>query len=358
MSVPSVPALGQQSPWSRAVAAFVAKLVGDNCTPATIETYSTFLDGGRARRFREAHEITSPAQLDVELLEAMKQEFRADGLRPATVADYVRMWITFARWFGVDVRVRGPRQPHVTPATFNESAQQELMAACRSERDRVMVQLMLATGLRRSEVANLEVDDVERRPTDWLIRVRQGKGRKDRAVPLAPAVGEQLASYIARTRPSDTKCRALFLTLARTDGGDYGGLTSNGIYQIWRRLSQATGIRAHPHKARHTAATRWAQTGISPWAIQHALGHTTPAMTARYVDASAVSLSQAFAEARGASGQDAGGDEELSLIGQILALVADRYGHGAAQELLETAGGVRAKVDSPPQRRRAVRARR
>ena len=334
------------SAWDHAVAAFVEKLRGDNCTPATIETYRTFLAGGRARRFREAHEITSPAQLDVDLLEALKQEFLADGLRPATVDDYCRMWRTFGRWWGVDVRVRGPRQPRVTPSTFDESSQQELVAHCRSERDRVMVQLMLDTALRRSEVANLEIDDVEQRPGGWLLRVRQGKGRKDRRVPIAPVVGEMLARYIARTRPTTTRCRGLFLTLARTNDGDYGPLGAQGIYQVWRRLGQATGVRAHPHKARHTAATRWAQDGLSPWAIKQALGHTTLAMTNRYVDASAVDLQAAFAEARGAGG----GAGELSLVGAILALVADRHGHVVAQELL-TAAGVQAKLALPPQRR-------
>lgn len=290
--------------WTSAAEAFLNKLRGDNCTPATLETYRYLLIGGRARKFLAEHDIGSAPQLDKEVLEALKGEFLAAGLKAATVDDYVRVWRTFARFcidrgWGVDERtlsVKGPRQPKLLPKTFTADEEARLIAACRSERDRLIIRLTLETGLRLSEVANLTIDDIIEVDTGWLIRVRQGKGRKDRGVPL----GRELAADLERLigiRPR-TQCRALFLTHNRVASGDFGGLRPNGIYQTWRRLGQATGINAHPHKGRHTAATRWAQEGLYPWAIQRALGHTTLAMTNRYVDSSAIDLIDAFKRRR------------------------------------------------------------
>ena len=296
--------MGGRVGWAEAVGAFVDRMRADNCSASTIETYRCLLLGGRAKRFREAHDIAMPSQFTVDVFEALKREFLADGLKPATVDDYCRVWRTFAKFcyergLGVDasvLQVRGPRQPSHVPSTFTTDDEARLIATARCARDRLLIQLILETGLRRSEVANLTVDDVLDAGQSWLIRVRQGKGRKDRGVPLSDDFAEQLLRWIDK-RPL-TKSRALFLTGAKVNQGDYGGLTSNGIYQIWRRLSQATGIRAYPHKGRHTAATRWAQDNLAPWAIQRALGHSSLAMTNRYVDAAAVDLVDAFRRRR------------------------------------------------------------
>lgn len=349
---------GHPADWDIAVRHFLDKLRGDNCSPATLETYRTFLMGGPARAFRDRHGISTVRDCDAEALELMKQELLAAGLRASTVHGYVRMWRTFLafcldRGWGVDAKVltvRPPRLGRHVPQTFSEADQQALLAACRSERDRVMVHLILDTAIRRSEVANLTIDDVVWRPDDVILRIRGGKGDKDRAVPVSALESELLAHYLRAVRPR-TDCRALFLTLAKVKGGDYGPLGAIGVYQVWRRLSQATGVRAYPHKGRHTAATRWAQNGTSPWAVQHALGHTTPAATNRYVDASAVDLSAAFRQGRGGSNGHGDSGGELTLIGSILKLIADKHGHQAAQELLQAAG-IASKFDSPPPRGR------
>ena len=290
--------------WRGAVDDFTAKMRGDNCSPATIETYRWLLIGSRAERFRTKHGVVTPADVDAPMFEAMKREFLADKLTASTVDDYCRVWRSFARFcldrgWGVDARalmVRGPRMPKRIPATFSAEEEALLIGACRYPRNRVMVQLILETGLRRSEVAALTIDDIIETNSGWLLRVRQGKGRKDRGIPLSDEFAATLEGHI-RSRPRTT-CRALFLTLARHDEGDYAPLGSVGVYQVWRRLSQATGIKAYPHKGRHTAATRWAADGLVPWAIQRALGHSTLAMTNRYVDASAVDLQVAFKRRR------------------------------------------------------------
>ena len=292
---------GSSVEWGEAVDAFIGKLRADNCTAATLKTYRVFLDGGRARRFREAHGVTHARQLDAELLQAMKGEFLADGLRAGTVDDYVRMWKTFARHclehgWGVDAAallVKGPRTPRRHPPTLTSEEEARLIGVC-CPRDRVLIRLVLETGLRRSDVARLTVDDIIETDRGWLLRVRQSKGRKDRGVPLSEDFAAELDAHV-KVRPL-TRCRALFLTEVRRPDGDYGPLSSGGIYHAWRRNALKAGVRSWPHKGRHTAATRWASNGLSPWAIQRALGHETLAMTQRYVDAAGVDLLEAWAE--------------------------------------------------------------
>lgn len=290
--------------WDQAVDAYVERLRGNNSSPATIETYRWLLIGSRAERFREARGIERPHDFTAALFEDLKREFLAAGLKPSTVHDYARVWRQFAKFciekgWGVQLstlHVANPRLPKFQPASFTAKQEQELLAACRTPRDRMMVKLILETGLRRSEVSRLDLGDIEASSQGWVLRVRQGKGSKDRALPLSDAFAQELGIWL-RTRPA-TRCPAMFLSLARIENGDYSRLDSQGIYQVWRRLGQATGIKAYPHKARHTAATRWAQDGVPPFAIQRALGHSTLAMTTRYVDASAIDLTEAFRHAR------------------------------------------------------------
>jgi integrase len=298
-----VKVIGAPTPvWDAAVDAYLGRLRADNCTPATIETYRTLLIGGRSVAFRKRHEVTNPGQLVPVVLESLKREFLCDGLRPSTVDDYCRVWRSFSSycidrgWLtSVDIlRVKGPRQPQVRPPVFTAEEERLLLSACRCRRDRVLVRIVIETGLRRSEIANLTVDDLIDAGQAWVVRVRQGKGRKDRGVPISDAFAAELEQYLSKVRPRAV-CRSLFLTSTRCVAGDFGPLSSTGIYMIWRRLGQATGIRAYPHKARHTFATRLAQDGVVPWAIQRALGHSTIAMTERYVDAASIDLLDAFA---------------------------------------------------------------
>lgn len=312
-------------PWSQAVDAYIERLEGNNVSPATIETYRTFLEGGRARRFRIAHGIVYPHEFSAEVFEAMKIEFRADGLRPITVQGYVRVWRQFAKFcmrqgWGVQLstlQVANPKVPKVLPATLTDKQIEELIAACSCTRDKILVKFPIETGLRRSEVANITLEDIIADPAGWVVRAQRGKGAKGRTVPISDAFADELGQFL-RMRPK-TQCRALFLTRNRkrhtADGSDFAPLGAVGVYQVWRRLSQKTGIKAYPHKGRHTAATRWAADGVVPWAIQRALGHTTLAMTNRYVDATAVDVSAMFKAAKESirEGGTARGIDELAL---------------------------------------------
>jgi integrase/recombinase XerD len=161
-----------------------------------------------------------------------------------------------------------------------------------------MVQFLLGTGLRRSELLNLTVDDIVAGADGDHVHVRLGKGGKDRMVPLdSKKMGTELTKatrkYIERDRPSDTDSRALFLT-SRKEGSDYQPLTTNGLRSILRRLELTTGIECNPHRFRHSYGTRAIQAGVSSFALKRLLGHETLDMVDRYVHYDNASLVEAL----------------------------------------------------------------
>ncbi|MGH7721360.1 MAG: tyrosine-type recombinase/integrase [Candidatus Dormibacteria bacterium] len=156
-----------------------------------------------------------------------------------------------------------------------------LAAPC--ERDRLIVELFLATGIRLEELTNLTVDDMQEAADGVLLHV-QGKGRKDRVVPVDTPnkpLSRRLKRYISHGRPRSSD-RSLFLTLSRV-GGEHHGLTRRGTQEILRRLARTTGLEVHAHRFRHTFATRAIHAGVNPLILQRVLGHTSQRMTSRYV---------------------------------------------------------------------------
>jgi integrase/recombinase XerD len=151
----------------------------------------------------------------------------------------------------------------------------------------MLVNFMLATGLRLAEVCDTTLDDIDfDDPRCVTVGVRQGKGRKDRNVPLdtkSNKVSAQLRNYELRDRPKATTSRALFLT-RRKDDGDYLPLSSNAIQTLCKRLSLETGIHVNPHKFRHTLGFQMARDGVSPMVMMKVFGHTSIMMSAEYVN--------------------------------------------------------------------------
>lgn len=295
---------GAEIPWDRAVDAFLDECRGNGLRPATLETYRWFLTGKRAAAFRRRQGIKGPRDITADQIEQLKSWLLAGGMKPSSVDDWRRTWRVFLgfcdrRGWLIDpsaLTVRAVRQPKHAPEVFTADEERRLLAACGCPRDRFLVLFAIETGLRRSELVGLTIDDFIPAGRLWIVRVREGKGGKERGVPLSDALRAELTKYLTKVRPQQTTCRSLFLTLKRSSHGDYAPLTGDGLYRLWHRLSQATGIRAFPHKARHTFGTRLAADGVSPWVVRESLGHETFAATDRYIRRSAIHLVSAFAD--------------------------------------------------------------
>jgi integrase/recombinase XerC len=283
-----------KTPWDAAVNHFLSEGRRRNLTAATLENYDWYLRGVRIEAFRADCGVEEPGDLTAALLQRFETELMEAGLGAGTVHTFhtvIQNFIRFCRREGYEadpdvLEVSGPRRAQREPETFSQEEEERLFAALKSRpRDEMMLRFMLRTGLRLQEVCNATVDDIVDTPQGAYVRVRQGKGRKDRAVPLdtpLEPLSAKLARYIAKVRPRDTKQRALFLT-QRKDGADYAPLTPHAIQTLMKRLTADTGVHVNPHKFRHTFATRALGAGVDVMALQKALGHTTLAMVSRYV---------------------------------------------------------------------------
>jgi site-specific recombinase XerD len=176
-----------------------------------------------------------------------------------------------------------PRAEQREPRVLSKAEYEGLLRACsHSPRDGAVVELLLQTGLRLSEVARLSLEDVQlpgriARDSDTLGRVHiVGKGRKERWIPLNYKACRALKSWLdARDSvPSD----ALFIT-------KFGkGLGPRAIQQLVGKYLDEAGIRgASVHTLRHTFATHHVAQGTSLRTVQEVLGHADLKTTSIYV---------------------------------------------------------------------------
>ncbi len=291
--------------WTRAVERFLRDARSRNCSPATIHNYRTYLLGPRAEQFRLDYQIESVADITPGKLRDFQADLLDAGLSAGTAATFhriIRNFLGFCRrqrWgVGADtLEVAPPQQASVEPETYSEAEERRILAAARTGRDRFLVEFMVRTGLRLSEVTAVTTDDVITGPEGSYLRV-QGKGRKDRIVPLDTGkyrFSRKLNSYVRNERPANAKDLHLFLSTRRDPiTGDFAPLDAQGIKMLLRRIGQETGIHVHAHKFRHTFATRALAAGIDSLVLQRALGLSTPAMVNRYVHFQARDLVDAW----------------------------------------------------------------
>ncbi|MBL8917255.1 MAG: site-specific tyrosine recombinase XerD [Myxococcaceae bacterium] len=145
-------------------------------------------------------------------------------------------------------------------------------------RDRAMIEVLYATGLRVSELVKLGVNDVNL--TDGFVLV-MGKGRKERVVPLGKHAIGHLQAYLTSSRPALLKGRqtsALFVTPRGK------GFSRMGFWKLLRRHARRAGITKalSPHKLRHSFATHLVERGADLRAVQAMLGHADLATTQIY----------------------------------------------------------------------------
>jgi len=158
-------------------------------------------------------------------------------------------------------------------------------------RDRAMLELLYSTGLRRMEVPNLALYDVDLRRR--LVFVREGKGRKDRVVPLGDRAVAWVTKYLVEARPAlmaaDTE--ALFIS-------DYGeAITPEYLADKVKRYMAFAGIDrpGATHLLRHACATHMLENGADIRYIQALLGHASVATTEIYTHVSIDKLQQIHA---------------------------------------------------------------
>ncbi|MDX1648751.1 MAG: tyrosine recombinase XerC [Myxococcota bacterium] len=160
-------------------------------------------------------------------------------------------------------------------------------------RDRAMAELLYGAGLRVGELVALDVRDVDLHRGE--VRV-QGKGGKERAVPLPGKTREALRAWLDLRRRPGVLAEPLFTALRARRGAPPRRLDARDVRRRLRRRALAAGIggRVHPHRLRHSYATHLLDMGADLRGIQELLGHASLSTTQRYTAVSAERLVEAY----------------------------------------------------------------
>ena len=160
-------------------------------------------------------------------------------------------------------------------------------------RDRALLELMYASGLRASEAIGLDVTDIDL--DERMLRAR-GKGSKERIVPVGQAALKAVRAYLERGRAGLVKNRSETHLFVNFRGGQ---LTRQGLYKIVRRHALTAGLadRMSPHTLRHSFATHLLSGGCDLRSVQEMLGHADVSTTQLYTHLSGERIKEVYFKA-------------------------------------------------------------
>ena len=239
-----------------------------NYSPATVRSYL-----GAVQEFAE-HFHCSPEQLGAEHL----RRYQLYLLREKKLASStVEIRISALRFLYKRTLKRRdlafddlpfPKTPYALPTVLSPDEVTQLIDAAPNRMHRTILMLLYATGIRRSEASLLKVADIDSKR--MVIHIRQGKGARDRDVPLTPKLLEALREYWRWKKPR--------LYLFPSSSGHRGAeqpIADKTVWNVCRRAATRAGLekKIHPHTLRHSFATHLLEGGADLRTIQLLMGH-------------------------------------------------------------------------------------
>ena len=280
----------ESPPLPASIEAFLDHLrVVRRLAPLTLESYRR--DFVLLGRFA-AGEGRAVDALDLADLEAFVRDLMTRGYSPRSVARLVAAVRGFYKFLAVDRRLaaspaedlRAPRAWPALPTSLSLEQVDGLLAAPdtstpRGLRDRALVELLYATGLRVSELVGLRASDLNL-DAGYLTCI--GKGSKERVVPIGQSAVAEVRRYLREGRPALLRGRTsawLFVSGPRGTA-----LTRVGFWKLLKRYGASVGIAREltPHAVRHSFATHLLERGADLRAIQMMLGHADLSTTQIY----------------------------------------------------------------------------
>jgi integrase/recombinase XerD len=192
---------------------------------------------------------------------------------------------------GLSAPRRGRKLPEVlTRGEITKLLEQPRGSEPAALRDRALLELMYACGLRASEAIGLQLPDLDL--DEQVLRAR-GKGSKERVVPIGQSAVRAVRAYLERGRPALVKGRAEPHLFVNFRGGS---LSRQGLYKIVRRYAAGAGLeeRMSPHTLRHTFATHLLAGGCDLRSVQEMLGHADVSTTQLYTHLSSERLKDVY----------------------------------------------------------------
>ena len=231
-----------------------------------------------AKFFNRAPDQLGPAEIrtyQAHLLEVRNLEPRTVGLHTAALRFlFVK---TLKRPYPFE-ELPYPKLPRRLPIILSQEEAARLIESASNLFHRAMLMTLYSTGMRRAELCRLKVEDID--GGRMIIHIRQGKGGKDRDVPLDPKLRETLREYYRWMRPKT-------YLFPGTENGWRADkpITPKVLWEACREAAQRAGIpkRVNPHLIRHSFATHLIENGADLPTVQALLGHADLRATSIYL---------------------------------------------------------------------------
>ena len=289
------PAAPVAAPDAAAIAAFIERAWSElGLADNTLASYRRDLEGFARWLATRGGSLSGATRADLQAYLGQRSRGKADGGSGHKARSNARLLSSLRHFYRTLVRdgrieadptllVDAPKLPRSLPKALSEREIEALLQAPTDSalglRDRAMLELMYATGLRVSELVGIAATQVNLR--QGVLRV-VGKGGKERLVPLGEEAAHWLARYVAEARPQllkGARSEALFVSNRRA------AMTRQMFWTLVKRHARVAGIpaaRISPHVLRHSFATHLLNHGADLRALQLMLGHGSLSTTQIY----------------------------------------------------------------------------
>ena len=273
-----------------------------NASPLTLTTYRPAITSYMECALELASDEWQPGDADRDLVRNWIMQQMDNELTSTTVNKNLSAVKSFYKYLQLRGLIddnptrylRGPKREHTLPSFLTQAQIEDALETISTDpedflavRNRLIIETIYQTGLRRAEVASLETQQVDL--ASMSLRV-VGKGRKERIVPFGEALKEQIKAYLTLKEQKVGQSRYFFVTLKCRP------LSGADVYQVVHKaLSVVPGLpRRGAHTLRHSFATEMLNAGAPITSIKELLGHSNLETTTRYTHTSFEQLKQLY----------------------------------------------------------------
>jgi site-specific recombinase XerD len=253
-----------------------------NKSPRTIEPYVLRVVQF-AKHFRRSPEVLGPKELRAYQEHLLTRQVSWSTFNQTVCALRFLYNVTLGRPHVIQ-HLPFAKRPRLLPTVLSPEEVLCFLEAALPGRDRTLLELAYGCGPRLKELVGLQVPDID--SARMVLHLREGKGQKERLVPLTPRLLQLLRDYWRQYRPATW----LFPGVNKPTQA----LTGGAVQRICQRTAKRAGLtkRVHPHTLRHSFATHLLEAGVDLLSVQRLLGHSHFNTTAKYLHISMRRLQQ------------------------------------------------------------------
>jgi integrase/recombinase XerD len=252
---------------------FRNRLLANGKSRNTVKMYGYIVD-----QFLEFVEFNKNA-ITADKIEAFKEYLSIEkGYSKSTIYLYIRALQSFLLYLGLENlgHLKAPKRPQKVPNYLMNDEVTAIITNCRSLKERLIIKLLVYTGIRVSELCSIRVQDID--INNKTLKIRNGKGDKDRLVVFSDKVVSDLRLYLMEIKDNKGRTDFLFPTSKSKR------VSPVTIERVVRNIVKRSGIpkKVTPHTFRHTFATSLLRNGADLRIIQLLLGHSSISTTQIY----------------------------------------------------------------------------